>query len=86
VRLGRVYGGLMVHMRPTNAKLRRRGVEMIARITGCSEEAAAAAFAKADNDVKLGVLIARGADKGRAEELLEKHGGNLRLALAEAFG
>jgi len=86
VRLGRVYGGLMVHMRPTNAKLRRRGVEMIARITGCSEEAAAAAFEKADNDVKLGVLIARGADKAKAETLLEKHGGNLRQALAEAFG
>jgi N-acetylmuramic acid 6-phosphate etherase len=86
VRLGRVYGGLMVHMRPTNAKLRRRGVEMIARITGCTEEAAAAAFAKADSDVKLGVLIARGAEKSRAEALLLKHDGNLRSALAEAFG
>jgi N-acetylmuramic acid 6-phosphate etherase len=86
VRLGRVYGGLMVHMRPTNAKLRRRGVEMIAMITGCSEEAATAAFAKADSDVKLGVLIARGADKAKAEALLQKHDGNLRAALAEAFG
>jgi N-acetylmuramic acid 6-phosphate etherase len=86
VRMGRVYAGLMVHMRPTNAKLRRRGVEMIARITGCSEEAASAAFAKADSDVKLGVLIARGVDPSRAEALLQKHGGNLRAALAEAFG
>jgi N-acetylmuramic acid 6-phosphate etherase len=86
VRLGRVYGGLMVHMRPTNAKLRRRGIEMVARITGCTEEAASVAFAKADSDVKLGVLIARGAEKGRAEALLEKHEGNLRSALAEAFG
>ena len=86
VRLGRVYGGLMVHMRPTNEKLRRRGVQMIARIVGCQEDAAAAAFAKADGDVKLGVLIARGADRARGEALLEKHDGNLRAALAEAFG
>ena len=40
IRLGRVYRGLMVQMRATNAKLRRRAEIMVAQITGCDERAA----------------------------------------------
>ena len=43
VRLGKVYRGLMVHMRPTNDKLRRRAAQMVVTITGCSDDAAVAA-------------------------------------------
>jgi hypothetical protein len=43
IRLGRVYRGLMVHMRATNAKLRHRAAEMVDMITGCGMEAAARA-------------------------------------------
>ena len=60
VRLGRVYRGLMVDMRPTNEKLRRRAVQMVVTITGCADEIAAGAVAKAGGDVKLAVLLARG--------------------------
>jgi N-acetylmuramic acid 6-phosphate etherase len=86
VRMGRVYRGLMVHMRPTNEKLRRRAAQMVVTLTGCTTEDATSAMSKADGDVKLAVLIARGMDRKAAEGLLEKAGGNLRRAIAEISG
>lgn len=83
VRLGKVYRGLMVHMRPTNAKLRNRAVQMVVMITGCEDRVAADAMTRADGDVKLAVLLASGADITTGASLLEKHDGNLRFALAE---
>jgi N-acetylmuramic acid 6-phosphate etherase len=83
IRLGRVYRGMMVHMRATNAKLRRRAEIMVARITGCAEAEAAAALAQGDGSVKLAVLLVSGAGRAEAEALLARHGGNLRSALAE---
>ena len=83
IRLGRVYRGLMVHMRPTNEKLRRRAAQMVAMITDCTEEKAKAAVADAGGDVKLAILLASGAEKSAANALLDKHDGNLRLAMAE---
>jgi len=83
VRLGRVYRGLMVHMRPTNEKLRRRAAQMVVTLTGCAPDVATAAVAKSDGDVKLAVLLARDVAMDAAQALLKKHDGNLRLALAE---
>jgi N-acetylmuramic acid 6-phosphate etherase len=83
VRLGKVYGGMMVHMRPTNEKLRRRGVQMVVRITHCTDDVAVAAMTKAGSDMKLAVLLACGVDLDAAHALIEKHEGNLRFAMAE---
>jgi len=83
VRLGKVYRGLMVHMRPTNAKLRNRAMQMVVTITGCDELTASEAVANADGDVKLAVLLASGAEVETAMSTLSKHEGNLRFALAE---
>jgi N-acetylmuramic acid 6-phosphate etherase len=83
VRLGRVYRGMMVDMRPTNVKLRQRAVRIVAAIAGCAEDAAVAALARADGDVKLAALLARGVDDAEAKAALAKHEGNLRLAIAE---
>jgi N-acetylmuramic acid 6-phosphate etherase len=83
VRLGRVYRGLMVHMTPTNAKLRERAAHMVAAIAGCAEDAAAAAVVEADGDVKLAVLLALGAKAADARALLARHDGSLRAAIAE---
>jgi N-acetylmuramic acid 6-phosphate etherase len=84
IRLGRVYRGLMVRMRPTNAKLRRRAEQMVMTITGCDNAAAANALAKAQGDVRLAALLASGVEETAAAGLLEKHGGNLRRAIADA--
>jgi len=83
VRLGNVYLGLMVNMRPTNEKLRRRAVQMVITLAGCAADVAAAAIANSEGDVRLAVLLARGIEKGAAQALLEKHDGNLRLSMAE---
>jgi N-acetylmuramic acid 6-phosphate etherase len=82
-RLGKIYNGLMVDMRATNAKLRRRSVEMVAAIASCDSAIAAQAIAAAEGDIKLAVLIAFGADTAPAKALLDKHDGNLRSALAD---
>jgi N-acetylmuramic acid 6-phosphate etherase len=83
VRLGRVYRGLMVHMRASNAKLLRRAEGMVREITGCSDSDAARVVGEASGDVKLAVLLALGLDAATAAQLLETHEGNLRLAIED---
>ena len=83
IRLGRVYRGLMVHMRVTNAKLRHRAAEMVDTITGSGLEAAARHLDRVHGDVKRATLLASGADVALAEILLARHRGNLRLALVD---
>jgi N-acetylmuramic acid 6-phosphate etherase len=83
LQLGKVYRGMMVHMRPTNEKLRRRSEQMVVAITGCVPRLAADAVAKSNGDVKLAVLFVHGLEAPAAIALLEKAAGNLRLALAE---
>lgn len=87
VRLGRVYKGLMVHMRPTNAKLRIRGARMVERIVGCDADSAARAFEASGGDVKVALLVANGLTAARARAVLAKNEGDVRAALSEAaFG
>ena len=83
VRMGRVYRGLMVNMRATNAKLRRRSEIMVMQITDCSEATAADAILQAGGDLKTAVLIASGASPQEAQGALERNDGNLRRALAD---
>ena len=82
-RLGHVYQGLMVNMRATNDKLRRRSVQMVVTITGCTESVAAEAVAGSGGELKVAALIARGLVVDAARALLAKHGGNLRGAMSE---
>jgi N-acetylmuramic acid 6-phosphate etherase len=83
VKLGRIYRGLMVHMRASNVKLRRRAEGIVREILGCGETDAARYVDEADGDVKLAVLLGLGATAAAATELLERHGGDLRRAIAE---
>lgn len=82
--LGHVYRGMMVDMRPTNAKLRQRAEQMVAKIAGSSVDAAMNALGKAAGDIKTASLVAKGLSVEAAIALLAKHQGNLRAALAEA--
>ena len=84
VRLGRVYRGMMVHMRASNAKLRRRAAVMVSRIVGCSEAEAAGLVKRSAGDVKVAVLLGLGLAEAEAAEVLQRHGGNLRLAIAQS--
>ena len=50
LQLGRVYRGLMVDMRPSNAKLRQRAERMVGSLAGCEGPAAADALATAKGE------------------------------------
>jgi N-acetylmuramic acid 6-phosphate etherase len=83
LRLNRVYRGMMVDMRPTNHKLRQRSEQMVARIAACTPNIAADALATADGDIKTATLIAKGLSLEAASDLVRRHDGNLRTAIAE---
>jgi N-acetylmuramic acid 6-phosphate etherase len=83
VRLGRVYRGLMVSMRASNAKLLRRAEVIVSQIVGCGEDEAAQFVERAEGDVKIAVLLGLGWDKAGAVEALLKHDGNLRAVIDE---
>ncbi|MCH4893283.1 N-acetylmuramic acid 6-phosphate etherase [Sphingomonas sp. SFZ2018-12] len=82
LRLGRVYRGRMVDMVISNAKLRDRAERMVGDLADVPVDRAAAALDRADNDIKLGVLVARGLDTDAARALLARAGGRLRDAMA----
>jgi N-acetylmuramic acid 6-phosphate etherase len=83
IRLGYVYRGKMVEMRPSNAKLRERAVRMVADLTGAGPEAARAALAAAGGTIKTAVvMLDRGCTRPEAEAALAAAGGRLGRALA----
>lgn len=82
IQLGRIYRGMMVHMKATNAKLRRRSEAMVAEITGCDPSAASAALTAAGGDVQLATLLAAGFYRDTAELVLKQSQNNLRQAFA----
>jgi len=81
VKLGRVYRGLMIGMRASNAKLLRRAVVIVSQIVGCDENDAAEFVQRAEGDVKIAVLLGLGWEKTEAVEALLKHQGNLRSVI-----
>jgi len=82
-RLGRVYRGLMVSMRASNAKLLRRAQIIVTEIVGCDENDAAKFVERAEGDVKIAILLALGWEQAEAVEALLKHEGNLRSVIDE---
>ena len=83
VRLGGAYGNLMVGVRATNEKLRRRAVAMVARATGAAPEAAARALATVDGDARAAIVVLLASvDPESARAALAAHGQRVRDALA----
>lgn len=81
VRLGYVYGNLMVNVQPTNTKLADRAARIIATITGLGYEEAAQLLAKAGG-VKTAVTMQKlGLSRADAEARLAAAHGRLKDAL-----
>ncbi len=57
VRLGKVYRGRMVDLRPTNRKLQARARRMVAELTGLAPAKAAALLRRADQSPKLALAM-----------------------------
>lgn len=83
LRLGRVHRGLMVDMVISNDKLLHRARNMVRTLSGCDEEAAAAALEASGNDIKAAVLTARGLQPADAADLLARNCNILRQAIDE---
>ena len=85
IRLGKVYGNLMVDVQATNAKLRARAVQLVARAAGVDPAAAQRALVEADDEVKTAIVGLRlGLPAAAARTRLVAADGRLRVALDEA--
>ena len=83
IRLGKVYGNLMVDVAATNEKLRERALRIVMEVSGCGREESASALRKADGQAKPAILIAAGkCTKEKAERLLQDAKGQLAAALS----
>jgi N-acetylmuramic acid 6-phosphate etherase len=86
IRLGCVYGNLMVNVRTSNVKLRLRARHIVAEATGLAEPDAVELFEKAGS-VKTAIIMHKlHLSRDAAEERLEKVQGELRRALEEKLG
>lgn len=82
IKLGFVYRGLMVEMKPTNVKLQDRAAKMVATLTGADYEIARATLVNANGSIKLAtVMLLRDVDVAAATRLLDTANGNLKQAL-----
>jgi len=83
IRLGYVYGNLMVNVQPKNSKLVDRARRIVAAAAGVSAEDAAQAFDAAGRDVKTAIVMLRsGASRDEAQERLRAASGRIREALS----
>ena len=84
IKLGKVYGNLMVDVKPSNEKLVRRCVTIVCEATGVGEDEAVAALEKCGYVCKQAiVMLLRGVDAPRAAEMLNAAGGRVAAALEE---
>ncbi|HEX6773180.1 MAG TPA: N-acetylmuramic acid 6-phosphate etherase [Acidobacteriaceae bacterium] len=84
IRLGTVYGNLMVNVQPTNEKLLDRAERIVVELTGLPRDRAAALLKDAGS-IKAAVLMhAHGLSREQAEALLRDAHGHLRRAMEAA--
>lgn len=82
IRLGYVYGNLMVNVQPRNAKLEDRARRIIAASAAVSYDQASEWLSHAGGDVRVAIVMARLAvDRISAETRLTAAGGRLSEAL-----
>jgi N-acetylmuramic acid 6-phosphate etherase len=81
IRLGYVFGNLMVNVQPKNEKLRARARRIIRDAAGVDESVAATLLDQAGS-VRVAIVMAkRNLDRNSAESLLERAGGAISRAL-----
>jgi N-acetylmuramic acid 6-phosphate etherase len=82
IRLGKVYGNLMVDLQARSDKLVARAKRIVSILGGVDEKGAARALKGAGGRAKVAIVMLRkGLSREAAERLLAGHGGMLRGAL-----
>ena len=84
IRLGKVYGNLMVDVKVTNQKLAERAVRLLRQITAVDEACATGLLAQANNEVKTAVVMQlKHVDAESARVLLGQADGRLRAVIGD---
>jgi N-acetylmuramic acid 6-phosphate etherase len=82
IRLGYVYGNLMVNVQPKNVKLVDRARRIVSQAAGASYERAAELLKDAGDSVRIAILMGKaGVSREVAEQRLAKAGGRVSKAL-----
>lgn len=84
IRLGYVYGNLMVNVQPSNVKLLDRARRIVADAGQVDAARAAALLESAGGRVRTAIVMGRkGVDRAAAESMLAEAGGRLSVALRQ---
>jgi N-acetylmuramic acid 6-phosphate etherase len=82
IKLGKVYGNLMVDVQVKNDKLLQRARRIVAQVAGIDDAQAADYLQRAHNDVKTAIVMARkGVEAAEAQRLLKAADGVLRRVI-----
>jgi N-acetylmuramic acid 6-phosphate etherase len=84
IRLGKIYGNLMVDLRAWNDKLVDRSQRILMETTGLGRDESRAVLDAAGGSVKTAIVMARrGVGREEAERLLREHAGRLRSIVGD---
>ncbi|EPJ3743419.1 N-acetylmuramic acid 6-phosphate etherase [Proteus mirabilis] len=84
IKMGKVFGNLMVDVEATNAKLIERQIRIVMQATECERATAEQALAQCRRHCKTAILmILAGVDAQQATQLLAQNKGFIRQALAK---
>ena len=84
IKMGKVFGNLMVDVEATNAKLIERQIRIVMQATECERATAEQALAQCQRHCKTAILmILSGVDAQQATQLLAQNKGFIRQALAK---
>ena len=84
IKLGKVYGNLMVDVKTSNKKLEERAKNIVMEATGCSREESIAALTEAKGNAKLAIFLhLTGADYVEGQAALAAAHGHLAVALKQ---
>jgi N-acetylmuramic acid 6-phosphate etherase len=84
IRLGKIYGNLMVDLKAWNEKLIDRSQRIVMETTGLDRSAAREVIQAAAGNVKTAIVMARrGVPRSEAERLLDQHAGRLRAIVGD---
>jgi N-acetylmuramic acid 6-phosphate etherase len=85
IRMGYVFGNLMVNVQPKNSKLADRARRIIAQAAGVTYEHAGDLLTAAGNSVRTAIVMARaGVDRTAAERRLAQANGRISEALKKS--
>jgi N-acetylmuramic acid 6-phosphate etherase len=85
IKLGKVYGNLMVDVKASNEKLYARAIRITIIATGATQEVVEIALKETNQNVKLSILMIKtGLEKEAAVRLLDENNGYVKKAIEAA--